>query len=103
MKVKRFQIDMFILCFDQFLEEKLQLDRKRFVARKKQNQIRAQDVLGILKNIFLFDLDLFDKNPKWRPNDVIRETVNIDGSASNAIPDIPRPFNTSDRNILNIR
>ena len=52
MKVKRFQIDMFILCFDQFLEEKLQLERKRFVARKKQNQIRAQDVQGILKKYF---------------------------------------------------
>ena len=56
---------------------------------------------GILKNIFFFTYS--DENLKWQPDDVIPETVNIDGSDSNAIPDIPRLFNTSDRNFDKIR
>ena len=70
---------------------------------KNKHQIRAQEVRGILKNIFLFDFDLFDENLKWRPDDVIPVAVNINGSGSNAIPDIPRHFNTSDRNFEKIR
>jgi len=45
----------------------------------------------------------FDENTKWRENDVIPETVNINGSVSSAIPDIPLRFNTSDRNFEKIR
>ena len=50
---------MFILYFDQLKKKaKWRLDRKWFVARKKQNQIRAQEVRGIKKNIIWFDIDL---------------------------------------------
>ena len=40
---------MFILYFDK-LNKKWRLDRKWFVARKKSNQIRAQEVISIKKN-----------------------------------------------------
>ena len=55
------------------------------------------------KTYFYLILTYFDKNPKWRPDDVIPEAVNINGSCSNAIPDIPRHLNTSDRNFEKIR
>ena len=46
------------------------------------------------KNIFFSILTYFDENSKWRPDDVIPEAVNINGSGSNAIPDIFLHFNT---------
>ena len=60
-EVKRYRIDMFILYFNQFLEEKNKMAAKPEVVRrtKKTNQIRAQEVQGIRKNIFLFHFDLF--------------------------------------------
>ena len=48
-------------------------------------------------------LAYFDENTKWRPDDVIPEAVNINGSGSSSIPDIPRHFNTPDRNFEKIR
>ena len=47
---------------------------------------------------FYFILIHFDENQKWREYDVIPETVNIHGSVSSAIPDIPLRFYTFDRN-----
>ena len=70
--------------------------------KKKRNQIRAQEVRGILKNINSI-LTYFDENAKLRPDDVVPEAVNINRSGSSAIPDIPRQFNTSDRNFEKIR
>ena len=61
----------------------------------------SQDINGIL-NLLLF-LTNFDENPKGRPDDIIPERVNIDGSASNAIADIPRHLNTSKRNFKKIQ
>ena len=54
------------------------------------------------KTYFFSILSYFDENSKWRPDDVIPEAVNITGSGSNAIPDIPWLFNTSDRNFQKI-
>ena len=103
-EVKRFWIDMFILYFDNFFlkKTKWRIDRKWCVARKKRNQIRAQEVRCILKNIFYLILTYFDNNTKWRPDDVIPEAVNINGSGSSAIPDIIQHFNTPDRNFEKI-
>ena len=52
--------------------------------------------------LFYFILIHFEENSKWRPDGVIPETVNINRSASNAIPDIPLQFNTSDINFAKI-
>ena len=45
-----------------------------------------------------FVFNNYDENPRWRQDDVIPETVNINGSVSSAIPDIPLRFYTFDRN-----
>ena len=55
------------------------------------------------KTCFYFILSNFDENTKWREDDVIPETVNINGSISSAIPDIPLRFYTSDRKFKKIR
>ena len=55
------------------------------------------------KTCFYFILTYFDENTKWREDDVIPETVNINGSVSSAIPDIPLTFNTFDRNFEKIQ
>ena len=69
-------------------------NKTRFVLRRSG---------AFLKTYFYSILTYFDENPKWRPDDVIPEAVNINGSGSSAIPDIPRHFNTSDRNFEKIR
>ena len=51
---------------------------------------------------FYFILTYFEDNPKWRLDDVIPETVDINRSASNAIPDISLRFDTSDTNLEKI-
>ena len=49
-----------LVNFDHFCEKtKWRPDQKWFVTWKNKHQIRAQEVWGILKNIFLFDFDLF--------------------------------------------
>ena len=47
--------------------------------------------------ILFFYINFEEKQKRWE-DDIIPETVNIDrsGSKSNAIPDIPLMFNTSD-------
>ena len=56
------------------------------------------------KTYFYSILTYFDENPKWRQDDVIPVTVKKNNeSGSSAIPDIPRHFNTSDRNFEKIR
>ena len=55
------------------------------------------------KTYFYLILTYFDENLKWRQDDVIPEAVNITGSGSSPIPDMPRHFNTSDKNFEKIR
>ena len=93
------------MYFDQFLEKNKMAARLEVVRCKKKT--KPDSYSGgpghSEKHIFFFILTYFDENPKWRPDDVIPETVNINGSGSNAIPDIPLHFYTSDRNFEKIR
>ena len=82
----------------------MQIDRKLFVVCKKLCMIRAQYVKVIQIHIFLSYFSLFVSNIlNERPDDVTSETANVNGSASNATPDILLHFNTSDRNFENIQ
>ena len=53
------QICSFCILTNFQKKTKWRLNRKWCVARKKQKQIRAQEVRGIPKKIFLFNFDLF--------------------------------------------
>ena len=106
-EVKRYRINMFILYFDQVLEKKTNKMTARPELVRRTKKTKPDSCSGGLghskKTYFYFILTYFDENPKWRQDDVIPEAVNINGAGSRAIPDMPRHFNTSDRNFEKIR
>ena len=76
---------------------RLALDRFAHSTYKHTNICISQYHVSFTKGLFYFKPP--NENSKWRMHDVIPETVNINGSASSATPDIPLRFNSSVRNV----
>ena len=78
-EVKRYQIDMFILYFDNFLEKKQNggLTGSGASHTHKKTDSCSEGLGHSRKTYFYLILTYFDENRKWWPDDVIPETVKI--------------------------